>query len=142
MKEGDLDDLVSSIEVMDLDALRKLWGKRYGAPPSLRSEPIMRMMLAWRVQAEAFGGLKEETLRILARNGSVEPEGMHLGIGARLTRNWKGRTVDVVVEEGGFRWDGKLYRSLTAAATAIAGSKWNGPRFFGLREGEPQNAQA
>jgi len=142
MREEDLAELIANIETMDLDALRELWGKRYGAPPSLRSEPIMRMMLAWRVQAEALGGLDEDTLRKLAQCGVVEPEGKHLGIGARLTRNWKGRTVEVVVEEGGFRWDGRLYRSLTAAATAIAGSKWNGPRFFGLREGASSDAQA
>lgn len=142
MKQEELEDLVSSIGTMDLDGLRKLWGKRYGAHPSLRSEPIMRMMLAWRVQAEAFGGLDEETCRILSRSGAVEPEGKHLGIGARLTRNWKGRTIEVVVEERGFRWNGKLYRSLSAAATAIAGSKWNGPRFFGLREGAASDGQA
>jgi hypothetical protein len=61
-------------------------------------------------------------------------EGRHLGIGAVLTRNWKGRKVTVVVEENGFKWDGKMFPSLSAAATAIAGSRWNGPRFFGLRE--------
>lgn len=134
MRGNELEQLVTDIETMDLDELRKTWGKRYGAPPSLRSAPILRMMLAWRVQAEALGGLDDGTRNALGRVGVVEPEGRHLGIGARLTRNWKGKTVEVVVEEGGFRWEGKSYRSLTAAATAIAGSKWNGPRFFGLRE--------
>ena len=57
-----------------------------------------------------------------------------LGLGARLTRTWKGRLVEVVVEEGGFRWQDQVFPSLSAAATAIAGSKWNGPRFFGLRD--------
>jgi hypothetical protein len=52
----------------------------------------------------------------------------------RLSRNWKGREVEVVVEEQGFRWDDQLYPSLSAAATAIAGTRWNGPRFFGLRD--------
>ncbi len=141
MREDDLEELVGEIETMELDTLRKVWGKRYGAPPSLRSAPIMRMLLAWRIQSQSFGGLDEETSRILARSGAVEPEGRRLGIGARLTRNWKGRSVEVVVEERGFRWEGRVYRSLTAAATAIAGSKWNGPRFFGLREGGSSDAQ-
>ncbi len=134
MREAEISELVGNIEDMDLEALRLAWGERYGAPPSLRSAQIMQMMLAWRIQAEAYGGLDDETLNALGRSGSVEPEGRHLGIGARLTRNWKGRKVEVLVEESGFRWEGTLYRSLSATATAIAGSKWNGPKFFGLRD--------
>jgi hypothetical protein len=94
----------------------------------------MRMQLAWRVQAEVFGGLDQDTRRALARTGDVEAEGRHLGIGARLSRTWKGRQVEVVVEEQGFRWNEQIFPSLSAAATAIAGSRWNGPRFFGLRD--------
>ena len=59
---------------------------------------------------------------------------MHLGVGARLRREWQGRTVEAEVEAAGFRWQGKLYPSLSAAASAIVGTRWNGPRFFGLRE--------
>jgi hypothetical protein len=129
-----LDRLVREIEQMELEQLREFWRRRYGAPPPLRSLPIMRMVLAWRVQAEALGGLDAETRRALARTGAIEAEGRHLGIGAKLTRTWKGRPVEVVVEEDGFRWNGALYPSLSAAATAIAGSRWNGPRFFGLRD--------
>ncbi len=134
MREREIEDLVGRIAAMDLDDLRTLWGTRYGAPPALRSEPIMRMLLAWRIQAEALGGLDDATRRLLARTGAPGPEGRHLGIGARLTRNWKGRTFEVVVEEDGFRWEDRLSPSLSAAATAIAGSRWNGPRFFGLRQ--------
>jgi hypothetical protein len=61
-------------------------------------------------------------------------EGLDLGIGAKLHREWQGRVVEVVVEADGFRRDGRTYLSLSAAATAIAGSRWNGPRFFGLRQ--------
>jgi hypothetical protein len=125
---------VAEIAHMDLDALRAAWRRRYGAPPPLRSTPIMRMLLAWRVQAEAHGGIDRETRRTLARTGSIAPEGQHLGIGAQLTRNWQGREVTVVVEEDGFRWEDQLFPSLSATATAIAGSRWNGPRFFGLRD--------
>lgn len=135
MSADAIEQVVTDIEDMDLDELRTFWGKRYGAPPSLRSEPILRMMLAWRIQADDLGGLDQDTRRTLSRTGAVEPEGKHLGIGARLTRNWKGRKVEVVVEEGGFRWEDQVFPSLSAAATAIAGSRWNGPRFFGLRDG-------
>ena len=134
MTTADIDRVVLKIEQLDLEGLRKFWGQRYGAPPSLRSVPMMRMMLAWRVQSEALGGLDGESRRTLGRKGKVRAEGLDLGIGARLTRQWQGRTHEVLVEVGGFRWQGQSYRSLSAVATAIAGSKWNGPRFFGLRE--------
>jgi len=134
MNDGSLDQLVAKIDTMDLDDLRSLWGKRFGAPPTLRSVPIMRMLLAWRIQSEALGGLDEQTCRMLLRSGAPEPVGRHLGVGAKLTRQWKGRWIEVVVEEEGFRWEEQLFSSLSAAATAIAGSRWNGPRFFGLRQ--------
>lgn len=134
MSGRSVEQLVVEIGLMDLEQLRDLWRRRYGAPPPLRSVPIMRMQLVWRVQAEAFGGLDQDTRRALTRTGAVEAEGKHLGIGARLSRTWKGRQVEVVVEEQGFRWERQLFPSLSAAATAIAGSRWNGPRFFGLRD--------
>lgn len=129
-----IDQIVTAIETMTLEQLREEWRRRYGAPPRLRSVPIMRQLLAWRVQADALSGLDPETKRLLARSGPVEVEGRQLGVGARLTRQWQGREVTVVVEEQGFRWEDKVFASLSAAATAIAGSRWNGPRFFGLRD--------
>lgn len=134
MSPADIDEQVTALEAMDLDALRAFWRKRYSAPPALRSAPIMRQLLAWRIQSAALGGLDPESKRLLARTGPVEAEGKHLGTGAVLTRSWKGREVKVTVEAEGFRWEDKLFPSLSAAATAIAGSRWNGPRFFGLRD--------
>lgn len=131
---ADVEQLVADIETLDLEGLRHVWRERYGAPPPLRSAPILRQLLAWRVQAQALGGLPAETRKALARSGPVRAEGRHLGVGARLTRVWKGREVTVVVEEQGFRWEDELFPSLSAAATAIAGTRWNGPRFFGLRD--------
>lgn len=130
----DVTNVVVAIGSMDLEQLRSKWRRRYGAPPRLRSVQIMRQLLAWRVQAEAYGGLEADTRKALTRTGAAAPEGQHLGIGARLTRSWKGRAVEVVVEEAGFRFEDRVFPSLSAAATAIAGSKWNGPRFFGLRD--------
>jgi len=86
MSGADIEHVLVEIGLMDLEQLREFWRRRYGAPPPpLRSVPIMRMQLAWRVQAEAFGGLDQDTRRAFARSGSVEAEGKHLGIGARLT---------------------------------------------------------
>lgn len=133
MNETELPERIAEIERSDLEALRREWARQFGAPPSLRSVPILRMLLAWRIQADCLGGLDSETRRALKRTGSVKAEGLDLGVGARITRIWQGRTHEVLVESDGFRWEGRSYRSLSAVASAIAGSRWNGPRFFGLR---------
>ena len=133
MRADDLDRTIAAIEQLNLEGLREEWARRYGAPPPLRSVPILRMLLAWRTQAAVRGGLDAETRRALARKGRLKAEGLELGIGARLTRQWQGRTHEVIVEAAGFRWEGRTYKSLSAVATAISGSRWNGPRFFGLR---------
>lgn len=78
--------LVTEIETLDLEGLRSFWWARYGAPPSPRSEPILRQLLAWRVQTLAFGRLDDDTRKGLARTGPIQPEGKHLGLGAGLTR--------------------------------------------------------
>ena len=91
-------------------------------------------MLAWRLQAEALGGLDRESRRQLKRRGTLQAEGLALGVGTRLRREWQGRLVEVEIEASGFRWQGTLYPSLSAAASAITGTRWNGPRFFGLRQ--------
>ena len=125
---------VGALAGLDLEGLRAAWRTRYGAPPPLRSVALLRLMLAWRLQAEAFGGLDRESRRQLKRRGTLEAEGLALGAGTRLRREWQGRIVEVEIEASGFRWQGTLYPSLSAAATAIAGTRWNGPRFFGLRK--------
>lgn len=127
---------VGALANFDLEGLRTAWRARYGSPPSLRSVELLRLMLAWRLQAEVLGGLERETRRRLKRRGAIEAEGLALGVGARLRREWQGRIVEVEVEAFGFRWQGTLYPSLSAAATAIAGTRWNGPRFFGLRRSQ------
>lgn len=134
MSDATLSAEVAGFAELDLEGLRYEWARRYGAPPPLRSVPILALMLAWRVQADARGGISGDARRALTSKGKLRAEGLSLGIGARLTRQWQGRTHEVLVEADGFRWEGQLYKSLSAAATAIAGSRWNGPRFFGLRE--------
>jgi hypothetical protein len=124
---------VEALARLDLEGLRLFWRDRYGTPPRLRSVELLRHSLAWRLQAAAFGGLDREARRRLCRRGPVQAEGLDLGVGAKLRREWRGRVVEVEVEADGFRWDGRLYPSLSAVATAVAGSRWNGPRFFGLR---------
>jgi len=71
--------------------------------------------------------------KVLQSNGSIEPDdGPNLRPGARLVREWRGRTHTVQVTEDGFEYDGKPYSSLSKIAHAITGAHWSGPRFFGL----------
>ena len=125
---------VEQLGMLDLEGLRSFWRERFGAPPSNRSPELLRLMLAWRLQVAVHGGLDRATSRQLERTGPVAVEGRQLGIGAIITRDWQGRRHDVIVVEGGFQWNGRTFRSLSAVAKAITGTKWNGPKFFGLRE--------
>ena len=124
---------IRGLERLDLHQLRDEWRRRFGPVAPFRSAELLRLMLAWRIQATMLGGLDVDTRKVLARSGAVEPEGRQLGVGATLRREWQGVEVIVRVTDKGFDWNGRTFRSLSAAATAIAGSKWNGPRFFGLR---------
>lgn len=124
---------VAALEEMGLEDLRAVWRSRYGVPPKLRSPQLLRLNLAWRIQADAFGGLDAETKRRLRRGGAGAAAADRLQPGVRLIREWKGVPHEVVVEEGGFRYDGRVWKSLSEIARHISGARWNGPRFFGLR---------
>jgi hypothetical protein len=124
---------VRALEGLELEGLRSEWRRRYGAPPTLRSTDLLARLLAWRIQAEAFGGLDSETRSTLFRK-SLPVAAPTLAPGMRLERSWRGTKQTVEVVEDGFRWEGRSYSSLSQVAHAITGVKWNGPRFFGLRQ--------
>lgn len=137
MTEAEITEEVRALARLDLEGLRQAWRRRYGAPPKLRSADLLARLLAWRIQAEAFGGLDAETRAVLTRKSlpTVSPA---LTPGMRLEREWRGVTEVVEIVEGGFRWRGQTYPSLSKTARAITGVKWNGPRFFGLRAEGPK----
>jgi hypothetical protein len=94
--------------------------------------------VAYGLQAEVYGGLDAETLRLLKKAG--QPNGKQcrtppsrLGKGSKLFREWHGEAHEVLVLEKGFAWRGETYSSLSAIARAIAGTNWNGWAFFGLK---------
>lgn len=92
-------------------------------------------MLAWRIQAGREGGMNTDTRRAL-RRPTASPGLTCLTPGTRLMREWKGVRHEVTVEgDGRLRWGEEIYASLSEVARAITGTRWNGPRFFGLREG-------
>lgn len=125
---------VAALEPLSLVGLRAEWAKHYGTAPALRSPDLLRLILAWRLQAKEQGGLDRATRRKLQRNGRVVAEGLDLGVGTKLKREWQGHLEEVLIERHGFSWKGTLYPSLSSVAQAITGTRWNGPRFFGLRK--------
>ena len=117
---------------MSLAELRAEWQRRYGPPPRHRAADLLRRVLAWRIQADVHGGLDAPTRRMLEKNhGEVKVSATP---GMRLAREWSGRRHEVCVIEGGVVYEGCTYGSLSEVARHITGHRWNGPRFFGLRQ--------
>ena len=137
MSPGALSDDVTakvrSLADMDLGQLREEWRRRYGAPPKLRSVDLLARLLAWRIQADAAGGLDATVKAALKRRAAV-PRGPALVPGMILAREWRGVRHQVEIVEGGVRYGAERYASLSEVARLITGARWNGPRFFGLRD--------
>lgn len=125
---------VRALERLDLEGLRSAWRDRYGPEPRLRSRELLGLMLAWRIQSEAFGGLDAATRRKLKTETTVGRSNLDLAPGTVLTREWKGVPETVRRTEAGYEWRGQTYRSLTAVTRAISGGPRSGPLFFGLKE--------
>ena len=129
------------LEALDLAGLRREWRRRLGAPPPpIRATDLLLRMLAWHLQAAVFGDLEAEDRRRLKQLAKTrEPNGeprisAAAGIwpGTVLLREWQGVRHRVEVTRDGFLHAGRRYRSLSQVARAIAGTRWSGPRFFGL----------
>ena len=124
---------VADLRNMDLEGLRGLWAEYIGPPPALRSPDLLRRLLAWHLQASRLGGLDGDTRRRLGQKGHVAPTNLH--VGTRLVRIWQGQRYEVLIDAEGPSFEGRRYKSLSEVARAITGTRWNGPRFFGLRAG-------
>ncbi len=116
-------------------------------PPNAFGPDLLRRSVAQRIQEKAYGGLPGPTKRLLdqlVKAMAAKPNGRlelprRIKPGSELVRTWKGKTYRVVVRQDGFAYDGKTYASLSEIASLIAGTNWNGPRFFGLRS-KPEKA--
>jgi len=115
--------------------------------PKAFGPDLLRRRIAYRIQEQAYGGLDKATRRLLnhlvkaaasGSNGRLELP-RRIKPGSELVRTWNRRTYRVTVMKDGFAYDGQTFPSLSEIATKITGTKWNGPRFFGLRSSKAGN---
>jgi Protein of unknown function (DUF2924) len=141
----DLEDEIAHVRDLDLSGLRARWRSvfRRKAPDHLPRHLLFRT-IAYRLQAERLGDLDRDTQRFLDRvatgtrdgdelQATIHPSRHGLQSGTILVREWDGKPQRVMVLVKGFSWNGTTYRSLTEIAFAMTGTRWSGPRFFGLR---------
>jgi hypothetical protein len=136
--EAELDRLPTT-PIVDL---RKRYRELFRAePPKAFGPDLLRRSIADRIQEKAYGGLSVSARRLLDQmvKAAVAKPGGRLELprrikpGSELVRTWKGKRYRVMVMAEGFAHDGKTYSSLSEIASDITGTRWNGPRFFGLR---------
>jgi hypothetical protein len=136
--EAELDRLA----VMPIAQLRVRYREVFRTdPPKAFGPDLLRRSIAHRLQEKAYGGLSRSTQRLLDRmmkTHAAKPNGKivlprRIKPGSELVRTWKGKTYRVMVMADGFAHDGKTFASLSEIASEITGTRWNGPRFFGLR---------
>ena len=143
-----LEEEIAHLRGLELKGLRARWQSVTGreTPPHL-SRQLLFSMIAYRIQAEAMGDLDAVTLQLLRKIGSARSDlettpltnafdqrRRRLLPGTVLSREWNGQKHRVMVVNEGFAWNGDTYDSLSKIASAITGTKWNGPHFFGLRD--------
>jgi hypothetical protein len=144
-----LDVEIARLRDLDIAELRSRWHNVFGRrPPAHLPRHLLFRTLAYRLQADRWGDLDGESQRLLDSSGSPERAGQNAANleqritdvrpGTSLGREWNGCLHRVAVLADGFAWNGKTYSSLSQVAFAITGTRWNGPRFFGLRD-KPSN---
>jgi hypothetical protein len=145
--EAELDRLA----VMPIAQLRVRYREVFRAdPPKAFGPDLLRRSVAQRIQEKAYGGLSRATQRLLdqmMKAFSAKPNGWivlprRIKPGSVLVREWKGRSHRVMVLADGFAYDGNTYSNLSEIAGLITGTRWNGPRFFGLRSKADESSTA
>jgi hypothetical protein len=139
---GTLGAEIGRLNDLGLAELRRVWKERLGTPPAIASTELTRRWLSWELQAQARGGFDATTrrrLRRLCKAFRADPPLTTLPDsgprpGSMLAREWNGVIHRVMVLEEGFTWNGQNHDSLSDIAFRITGTRWSGPRFFGLRQ--------
>lgn len=139
--DGGIEAEIERIRSMTIVELRALWRAKFKSePPEAFGPDLLRRSIAQKLQEDAYGGLDRATARLLnqlmaqsARTNGKIVVPRRIKPGAVLVREWKGKSHRITVLENGFAFEGKPYESLSEIARIITGTRWNGPRFFGLR---------
>lgn len=137
-----LEKRLDAISVMSVSQLRAEWTKVFREVPPDVSADILARAISYNVQERALGSLTALSRRRIKRIAGQLDEAGTLSVkaaagndlkpGTRLARDWHGKTHHVLVLDDGFLFEERKYKSLTQIAIAITGTKWSGPRFFGL----------
>lgn len=128
---------LAALATMAPAQLKDRWVEVEGTGPPTLPPPLVRRLLAQRLQERKFGALSATVVRELERagRGEIAPsqrQAVPLTPGARLVREWNGQTISVEVRADGFWWKEQIWRSLSEIAREVTGAHWSGPRFFGL----------
>src|SRR6202048_3226193 len=149
-----VEDEIVHLRGLDLKGLRERWRSVLQRPaPDHLPRHLLFAIIAYRIQVDRFGDLDHETRQLLDRTGPKETgpamsarlisddhKRTELTPGTVLVREWDRRSQRVMVMSEGFAWNGQTYDSLSKVAFAITGTRWHGPRFFGLRSKEDRLA--
>jgi Protein of unknown function (DUF2924) len=148
-----VEDEIAHLRGLDLGGLRERWRSVFQrSAPSHLTRHLLFAVIAYRLQADRFGDLDHATRQVLdrtvakeagplmfARLASFDQKRTELSPGTVLVREWGRQSQRVMVMADGFAWNGRTYDSLSNVAFAITGTRWNGPRFFGLRDKEDRS---
>jgi hypothetical protein len=140
---------IASLSELGTDELRERWKAICGKAPSQDiGRSFLSRAIAYSLQERAHGALKPPICKLLARAveqtrpGSSKPQSRMAQSGTILIREWQGTVHRVTMLDDGVSFNGKRYRSLSEVAREITGSRWSGPRFFGLRTQDRKNNHA
>jgi hypothetical protein len=134
---------IAALKTMPAPELRRQWQQLFDSPPPRYNRRFLESRLAYRLQELAYGGLKPATVARLEALGE-QLDGGDIAVrrrraeerpiaGTKLVREYQGDLHHVTVLQDGYEWQGRPYRSLSAIARAITGTRWNGLVFFGLK---------
>jgi hypothetical protein len=129
----DLDAELAAIPEMSWPELCERWTALTGLPVPRIKQGLLRLALAWELQASRYGGVPRRTEQYLERLGSPGKDKAPSSL--KLVREWRGvlHTVEVDAEQR-VHWNGQQWRSLSEVARAITGTRWSGPAFFGVKQ--------
>jgi hypothetical protein len=151
--ERPVEEEIAHLRGLDLGGLRARWQSVFQRQaPAHLTRHLLFAVIAYRLQADRFGDLDHATKQVLdravtkeagptmsSRLASFDQKRTELKAGMVLVREWDRQSQRVMVMANGFAWNGQTYDSLSKVAFAITGTKWNGPRFFGLRDREDRS---